>query len=52
MPVSIAILWPRQKDGSKLEACLRENVRPFQKKEKKKREENVIIDNRQSISFL
>lgn len=51
MPVSIALVWPRQKDGSKLEACLRENVRPCFKKRKKK-EENVIIDNRQSISFL
>lgn len=51
MLVSVALVWLRQKDGSKFEACLRENARPCFKK-RKTREENVIIDNRQSISFL
>lgn len=37
MLVSVALVWLRQKDGSKLEACLRENVRPFQKKKNKRR---------------
>lgn len=37
MLVSVALVWLRQKDGSKLEACLRENVRPFQKKEKQEK---------------